>query len=94
MSYTMTYSGLSTPITGAHIHSATSTSATATGPESITIVGTPASTTAANARAGTVTGTATVPAALVTSMNNGQTYISIKTSRFPAGEIGGTIRKQ
>ncbi|WP_345271451.1 CHRD domain-containing protein [Nibrella viscosa] len=91
MSYTLTYSGLATPVTGAYINSGTS--ATASGPQAITLTGIPTSTTATS---GTATGTATLPTGVVTNLtsNNSQSYVIITTQRFPNGAIGGTITRQ
>jgi hypothetical protein len=109
LSYTLKFSGLSAPVTQAHIHFGKvhmaggvmvffcSNLATA-----------PAGTQACPATGGTVTGTLTagnvlaiagqnVPAgdfdALVDALESDTAYANIHTSSFPAGEIRGEIRR-
>lgn len=92
--YTVTYSGMSGPLTGGHIHGPAPIGANA----SVIVPfndanGAPAS--------GTLTGTFTSTNTLNISndsldvlMTNGNAYVNLHTSQFPGGEIRGPLSKQ
>ncbi len=82
LTYTITFSGLSTNATAGHIHAP----ATTTGNASVII---PFSVPAA--KSGTITGTALLTSDEVSNILSGFAYVNIHTSLNPAGEIRGQI---
>src|SRR6185437_16276517 len=80
--YEITFSGLSAPATGAHIHAP----ATATNSAGVVV---PFS--APPATHGTISGTASLTPDLVADIINGNAYVNIHTTNNPAGEIRGQI---
>ena len=81
----LTYSGLTTPLTNAHIHCCSLPPV----PSGVIIPFVPPMTTGATA--GTFANVFTVSAALITQVNSGGAYINLHTSTFPGGEIRGQI---
>jgi hypothetical protein len=91
--YTVTYSGMTGPLTGGHIHGPA-----AAGANAVVIV--PFNTTGAGA-SGTLTGTFTgtnnvsiTPADLDLMMTAGNAYVNLHTSANTGGEIRGQLSKQ
>jgi hypothetical protein len=91
--YTITYTGMTGPLVGAHIHGPA-----AAGANTVVIV--PFSTTGAGA-SGTLTGTFTgtnnaaiTPDSLDKLMTNGNAYVNLHTSANQGGEIRGQLSKQ
>lgn len=82
LTYHVTFSGLSAPATGAHIHAP----ASATNSAGVVI---PFSAPAATA--GTISGTASLTPDLVADIVNGNAYVNIHTTNNPGGEIRGQI---
>ncbi len=82
LSYTITYSGLSTPATGGHIHgpAGTNTSADVLQPFP-GVTGT----------SGVVAGTLILPVSQLTNVIDGMTYINLHTTNHPGGEIRGQV---
>ncbi|WP_345271452.1 CHRD domain-containing protein [Nibrella viscosa] len=92
LSYTVTYAGLTTTTaTAGHIHRITN--ADGTGPVVVPFPTMPASTTGSMLATSPISGTAVLRQSLIDSMNAGQTYVNLHTSRFPAGEIRGDIKR-
>ena len=104
ISYTLTYSGLSSPATGAHIHFANRYD-----PGAIVAFLCGGIKPACPAGGGTVTGTITaadvlsVPSqgitagdfdGLVDVIQAGMAYVNVHTAKFPAGEIRGQINDE
>lgn len=108
LTYTETFSGLTSPVTQSHIHFAERGVPGAVFVFLCTNLGNgPAGTPACPAGGGTVTGTITaadvlgVPsqnitagdfAALVRILFSGDGYVNVHTTRFPAGEIRGQLQ--
>lgn len=91
LSFTIAYRGLSGGATAAHFHSG---AAGAAGPVSQTICGAPAPALLGACPAGTsgvLTGTWTVPDALVPTLLAGGLYVNIHTAANAPGEIRGQI---
>ena len=91
--FTINYSGMSGPLTGAHIHGPAAAGANAN-------VIVPFSTTGAGA-SGTLTGTFTSTNTAAISndsldvlMTNGNAYVNLHTAANPGGEIRGQLLKQ
>jgi hypothetical protein len=82
LQWNVNYSGLSGPVTGAHIHGPAAAGANAGVMIPFQNVGT-----------SPITGTATLTDAQVQALNSGQTYVNIHTAANPAGEIRGQITK-
>ena len=82
LTYHLTFSGLSAPATGAHIHAPAS--ATNTAPVSIPFSVPPVT-------AGTISGTASLTADQVADLVSGMAYVNIHTANNPGGEIRGQI---
>jgi hypothetical protein len=107
--YTLTYSGLSAPVTQAHIHFGKLHVAGGIMVFFCANVGTPpAGTPACPVSGGTVTGTWTAASvvgptgqnvtagdfsALLDALNSNTAYANVHTSKFPAGEIRGQVRR-
>lgn len=85
---TLTFSGLSTPVTGSHIHCCAPQGAN--GPVIIDFLS--SVTLSADKLSGSMTSYAfTLTAAQVAAMKNGQTYVNVHTSANPGGEIRGQL---
>ena len=109
ITYTLTYSGLSAPVTQAHIHFAKIHVPGGVMVFFCTNLGNgPAGTPLCPASGGTVTGTWTaasvvgptaqnVPVgdfgAVISALNSNTAYANIHTTKFPAGEIRGQVRR-
>lgn len=105
LSWTMTFSGLTTNSSASHIHAQAPTSTTASVVLNFaTFAG---STITLGATSGSASGTinlstqaATPPSltvsgdSLLKAINAGQAYVNVHTSQYPAGEIRGQIVKQ
>ena len=78
-----TFSGLTSPVTAAHIHGPAPAGMNAAIIIPLTITGT---------TSGTVTGTATMDQAQMDMMLSGQTYVNIHSSNYPAGEIRAQVQ--
>jgi hypothetical protein len=109
ITYTLTYSGLSAPVTQAHIHLGKIHVPGGIMVFFCTNLGNgPAATPACPASGGTVTGTWTAASvvgptgqnvtagdfsALLDALNSNTAYANIHTTKFPAGEIRGQVRR-
>jgi len=109
ITYKLTYSGLSTPVTQAHIHFGKLHVAGGVMVFFCANVGTPpAGTPPCPPNGGTVTGTWTAasvvgPAAqnvtpgdfsaILSALNSNTAYANVHTTKFPAGEIRGQVRR-
>jgi hypothetical protein len=104
LTWTMTYSGLTTNSTASHIHAQAPTSTTASVVLNFaTFAG---STLTLGATSGTASGSinlstaATPPSlsisgdSLLKAINAGQAYVNVHSTQYPAGEIRGQIVKQ
>lgn len=105
LSWTMTFSGLTTNSTASHIHAQAPTTTTAGVVLNFaTFAG---STIALGATSGTASGNITLTSSttpttgltisgdsLLKAINAGQAYVNVHTSQYPAGEIRGQIVKQ
>jgi hypothetical protein len=82
LTYHISFSGLSAPATGAHIHAP----ATATNTANVVVPFSPPP-----ATEGTISGTAALTPDLVADIINANAYVNIHTTNNPAGEIRGQI---
>jgi uncharacterized protein (TIGR03118 family) len=82
LTYNITFSGLSAPATGAHIHAPASATVS-------TNVAVPFN--VPSATSGTISGTAGLTPELVADIVNGLAYVNIHTTNNPGGEIRGQI---
>lgn len=78
-----TFTGLTTPVTAAHIHGPAAAGANAAIIVPLTITGT---------TAGTVSGTGNMSSVQMNDMLTGMTYLNIHSSMFPSGEIRAQIQ--
>jgi len=78
-----TFTGLTSPVTAAHIHGPAPAGMNAAIIIPLTITGT---------TDGTVTGTATMNQTQMDMMLGGQTYVNIHSSNYPAGEIRAQVQ--
>ncbi len=81
LSWSVTHSGLSGPVTGAHIHGPA-------GPGQNAGVVIPFT----NLGAATITGEARITPEQLTQLASGQWYVNLHTARHPGGEIRGQLR--
>jgi hypothetical protein len=81
LSWSVTHSGLSGPLTGAHIHGPA-------GPGQNAGVVIPFT----NLGAATITGEARITPEQLTQLTSGQWYVNLHTARNPGGEIRGQLR--
>ena len=81
LSWSVTHSGLSGPVTGAHIHGPA-------GPGQNAGVLIPFT----NLGAATITGEARITPEQLTQLTSGQWYVNLHTARHPGGEIRGQLR--
>ena len=84
LSWKVTYSGLSGPATGGHIHGPAAMGQNA--PVAIPFAG--------NLNAQPVSGEMTITPAQYADMAAGLYYVNIHSARFPGGEIRGQLRKR
>ena len=84
VTWKVTYSGLTGPVTGAHIHGPAAAGANA----GVLIPF------AGNLNAQPIMGEVTVTLAQYADMAAGLYYVNIHTARFPGGEIRGQLRKR
>jgi len=78
-----TFSGLTSPVTAAHIHGPAPAGMNAAIIIPLTITGT---------TSGTVSGTATMNQAQMDMMLGGMTYVNVHSSNYPAGEIRAQVQ--
>ena len=81
LSWSVTHTGLSGPVTGAHIHGPA-------GPGQNAGVVIPFT----NLNAATITGEARITPEQLTQLTSGQWYVNLHTQRNPGGEIRGQLR--
>ena len=81
LKYSVTYSGLSGPGTGAHFHGPAKVGAEAPVVVPVSSVSSP------------ITGTAQLTAAQITDLNSGKWYFNVHTNAYPNGEIRGQLRR-
>jgi CHRD domain-containing protein len=79
LKFTLKFSGLTGPATAAHIHMGAKG---VSGPVVVPLCG-PCKT--------TVTGTASVSAAVLSAIKKGKAYVNVHTAKYPAGEIRGQL---
>jgi hypothetical protein len=79
LKFTLKFSNLTGPATAAHIHMGAKG---VSGPVVVPLCG-PCK--------ATVTGTATVSAAVLSAIKKGKTYVNVHTAKYPAGEIRGQL---
>ncbi len=85
---TLTFSGLSTPVTGSHIHCCAAQGANAP----VIVPFDAFLTLSADKLSGSITNYAfTLTSAQVAAMKSGQTYVNVHTSANPGGEIRGQL---
>jgi len=78
-----TFTGLTTPVTAAHIHGPAAAGANAAIIVPLTITGT---------TSGTITGTGNMNSGQMNDMLTGMTYVNIHSSMYPSGEIRAQIQ--
>ena len=78
-----TFTGLTTPVTAAHIHGPAAAGANAAIIVPLTITGT---------TSGTITGTGNMNSGQMNDMLTGMTYLNIHSSMYPSGEIRAQIQ--
>lgn len=83
LSWKVTYSGLSGPTTGGHIHGPAAAGANAGVMIPFTNVGTP-----------TFQGQGPITPAQAAELAAGRTYVNLHTAQFPGGEIRGQLRRR
>jgi hypothetical protein len=83
VSWKVTYSGVSGPVTAGHIHGPAAAGANAGVMIPFSNVGTP-----------TFSGQAAITPAQATELAAGRTYVNLHTAQFPGGEIRGQLRKR
>jgi hypothetical protein len=83
LSWSVTHSGLSGPVTAAHIHGPAGPGANAGVLIPFTNVG-----------GGTITGEAKITPEQLAQLTSGQWYVNLHTAAHPAGEIRGQLRRK
>ena len=78
-----TFTGLTTPVTAAHIHGPAAAGANAAIIVPLTITGT---------TDGTISGTGNMSSGQMNDMLTGMTYVNIHSSMYPSGEIRAQIQ--
>lgn len=96
LTYTINWSGLTGPVTAAHIHGLAPTGFAAGVVQTFTIANITRCATVSNTSCGTYKGTLKVDDVIVKEQDliNGVYYVNLHTAAFPGGEIRGQIRFQ